>query len=150
MLRGQFSVSFATRVVLGFLLMIALVYATLMMENAIKKESQKQTLVAVSEYVATNVFSTINYLSPGQSASQSFRVPMSRDYFTGQYSVRLEGVGGAAYVAVQSTKWPNMTARHPLFLNTSHLDMDTTRVFPPLVCIEASRNTTHYIMSLKC
>lgn len=150
MLRGQFSVSFVLKMALGFLLITALAYATLALEDSMKKESQKQTLISVSEYSAGQLMTMAQYLQPGQSANQTFRLPMSRDYFSGQYSVALEDIDGIAYIRVQSTKWPNMIARQPLFLNTSKLDMDTTQVYPPGICIRLSRNDTHYTMSVYC
>ena len=150
MLRGQFSVSFVFRVALGFLLMISIAYATFALEDTMKKESQKQTLISVAEYSAGQLMMIMQYLQPGQSANLTFRLPMSRDYYSGQYSVQLEDIGGVGYIRVQSSKWPDMVARQPLFLNTTKLDMDTTSVYPPGLCIQASRNDTHYIMSIHC
>ena len=58
--------------------------------------------------------------------------------------------GGVVYVSVQSTKWPYMVARHPMFLNSSKVVIDTTALYPPIVCASASRNDTHYTLSLYC
>ncbi|MCK4327748.1 MAG: hypothetical protein KAW41_04695 [Candidatus Diapherotrites archaeon] len=106
--------------------------------------------MGVSEYVAGNLFSVAQYLGPGQSANQTFRVPVSQDYYSGQYSMQLEDIGGLAYVKVRSLKWPQMAARHPLFLNTSYVELDTTTIYPPAMCARVSRNNTHYSLSLTC
>lgn len=149
-MKGQLSISFVMRVGIGLMLIAALAYATLSLEDSLKKESQKQTLISVSEYVAGQTLSMLQYLAPGESANQTFRLPLSRDYYSGQYAVQLQDIEGVAYVAVQSTNWPDMVARQPLFLNTSILLIDTEATFPPGLCVEASRNTTHYTMSIAC
>ena len=150
MLKGQLSISFIMRIALGFFLITAIGYAAISLDDTMKKESQKQTLISVSEYVASQLLGMMQYLPVGGSASQAFRLPISRDAYSGQYSVRLEDIGGVAYVAVQSVKWPDMVARQPLFLNTSRLDMDTTPVYPPGFCPDITRNSTHYTISINC
>lgn len=138
------------RIALGFFLITAIGYAAISLDETMKKESQKQTLISVSEYVASQLLGMMQYLAPGSSTSQTFRLPISKDIYSGQYSVRLEGIKGVAYVSVQSVKWPDMVARQPLFLNTSRLDMGPTPVFPPGFCPNISRNSTHYKISISC
>ena len=150
MLKGQLSVSFILQVGLGFFLMTAIAYSTISLDETMKKESQRQTLISVSEYVATQLLGMMQYLPEGGSTNQTMRLPMSRDSYSGQYSVELEDIDGVAYVAVQSAKWPDMIARQPLFLNTSRLEIDSTKLFPPGFCPKISRNHTHYKLSITC
>lgn len=135
---------------MGFFLITAIAYSTLSLDEAVKKGSQKQMLVSVSDYVASQLLGMMGRLPVGGTTSQTLRLPISRDIYSGQYSVRLEEVGGIAYVSVQSIKWPSMAARHPLFLNASRLSMSTTPVFPPAICPSISRNSTHYTISISC
>ncbi len=150
MLKGQLSISFVMKVALGITLMITLAYATISLEDTMKKESQKQTIISVSEYAGKQILSMAQYLKPGESINQTIRLPMSRDYNSGQYWIELEDINGVAYVSVTSAKWPDMTSRQPLFLNTTMLDIDTTPVYPPGMCPKLSRNNTHYIIGLGC
>ena len=138
------------RITIGFLLIVAISYAASALDQTMKKESQRQVVVAVSEYAATRVFTAMQYLQPGQSTNQTFRLPLSRDYYSGQYSVRLEEIDHVAYVTVTPTKWPDVIARQPLFLNTTLVSLDTELIYPPGMCVRASRNETHYNVSIAC
>ncbi|MFC2174388.1 hypothetical protein ACFLQ2_00775 [archaeon] len=131
-------------------MVVAIAYATLALEDSIKRESQKQTLVNVGEYVGRNVVTIMQYLDPGQSGNQTFRIPLSKDYYAGQYTVKLEDIDDVVYITVTSLKWSDMSARQPLYLNASKVDINTAPAFPPAVCATASRNTTHYQLSLNC
>ncbi len=144
------SIGLVLRISLGFLLIVTLAYASISLEEVIKKESQKQTLVTVAEYTANNILVAMQYVSTGESVNQTYRLPMSRDYYTGQYWVQLEDINGVAYVTTQSVRWPSMIARHPLFLNTTSLDMDTQKITPPGLCVSVARNNTHYELSINC
>lgn len=140
------------QVAIGFLLMVAVAYAALSLDESMKKESQKQSLISVGEYAAARIASSIEYLQPGQSADATYRLPLSRDYYAGQYSLGLEDIGGVAYVRVQSVKWPDMVSRQPLFLDTGAVLIDTAPTFPPALCVNATRSLDgmQYSLSVRC
>jgi hypothetical protein len=141
------------QVAIGFLLMVAVAYAALALDERMKMESQKQSLISVGEYAAARVVSAMEYLQPGQSASAEYRLPLSRDYYAGQYSLGLEDIGGAVYVRVQSVKWPGLVSRQPLFLSRGVFDgLSETPTFPPGLCVNASRSLDglQYNLSVNC
>lgn len=150
MLKGQFNIALVLQVTLGFLLVVALAYSSVQLEESMKQESQKQVLISASEYAANKILNTIQNLGVNESVSQNYRIPMSRDAYSGQYQLWLENKNGVVYLKAQSAKWPEMTARQPLFLNANNLEISNYPANPPGMCINASRNNTHYSISIHC
>jgi hypothetical protein len=149
-MRGQLSVSFAIRTVLGFVLVVALAYSVLAIEDTLKKDAQRQTLTGVADLVAGEVFDSLNYLAVGDTVNKTLRLPVSKDPFAGGYFAGFRSTGGQVYVQVKSTKWPDNIARHPMFLASNKVILDGVDLAPPGFCYKVSRNSTNYVINVTC
>ena len=148
MLRGQMSVGFMTRTAVGFILVIGLAYAVLSMNESLKKEAQEQTLVSAAKYVAVQTFASLEELEEGQRMNKTLKLPVFRDETVTPYAVSFEDVDGELFVRASSMQW-RLMARHPLYLNSSHVTTNSLVSYPPKMCITLSRNST-YQLNVTC
>ena len=114
MLKGQLSVGFIMQMALGFIILVALTYAAVGIQDSMKRETQKQALVMVVERVGTQVMGALGDLEPGQSIETVVMLPASSDEFGGQYGVSVESRHSRVYLRAQSMMWPELVARQPL------------------------------------
>lgn len=148
MLKGQLSVGFVARTAVGFVLVIGLSYAILSMSQTLKKDSQKQTLVSAARHVAVQVMNSLEELGENQTMNKTLRLPIFRDETTAPYAISFENKSGVLYVKANSLQW-NIVARHPLYLNASHVQANTLVSYPPKLCITLTRNVT-YQLNITC
>ncbi|MBN3037600.1 MAG: hypothetical protein JW834_04085 [Candidatus Diapherotrites archaeon] len=150
MLKGQLSVPFAIQVTIGFLLLAALTYSVLSLEQDFKKDSQEQVLITASDFIAVQMLSTLEYLEENQTIDRIIRLPMTHDEAVGQYAVSIKSHDGVLYVEAASSKWTDLVARHPLYLNASNVITNDRVSYPPTNCFQASRNSTNYVLQITC
>jgi len=140
--KGQLSTAFLLHMAVGFMLLITITYATISLDESMKRQNMEKALSPVGEYLAVNMLNTISQMGMGRSVNQTLRVPMSEDFTSGQYSMGLEDVDGMWYVAVYSSKWPSSGILQPLYLNTSYVSAEDRLQFPPYFCFNITRNST--------
>jgi len=150
MLKGQLSVGFILRMAVGMIILVALTYTVIGIGDSAKRESQKQSLISISEKVGVQVMGTLGDLESGQNASVNITLPISQDTFSGQYGITIEDKGGGVYVKVHSQKWPDTLARQPLYLDSSRVVHNDRISYPKLMCLLLARNDTHYTINITC
>ncbi len=142
MLKGQLSTAFILHMAIGFLLLIAITYATLSLDETMKRQNMERVLSPVGEYIGVNMLSTIGQIGMGRTTNQTLRTPLSEDTISGQYSIGLVDIDGMWYVEAKSSKWPQAATLQPLYLNTSYVYADTRIQYPPYFCYNVTRNST--------
>lgn len=144
MLRGQLSVGFVARTAVGFILVVGLAYAVLNLADSMKKEEQQKTLTLTARYVGGEIFNLMEDLDVNQTVNKTVRLPTFREATAQPYAISLEDINGQLYVRSQSTQW-NMTARYPLYLNSSEVTINSRVSYPPKLCLMVSRDTKYHI-----
>ncbi len=139
----------------GFILLIAIMYASLALDETMKRQNMEKVLAPVGEYIGVNMLSTIGQIGMGRSTNQTLHVPLSKDTISGQYSIGMTNISGMWYAEIKSSKWPQATILQPLYLNASYVSADTRLQYPPYFCYNVTRNTTlvagqNYHIYLNC
>jgi len=148
MLKGQLSIGFMARTAVGFILVVGLAYAVLSINQSMRKDTQKQTLVSAARYVSVQVLNSLEELEENQTMNKTLNLPTFRDEVNTPYSISFENNSGVIYVTAESMQW-DIISRHPLYLNASYVTTNNMPSYPPKLCIQMTRNNG-YQLNITC
>lgn len=147
MLKGQLSIGFMSRTAVGFILVIALTYAVISMNDTFKKREQEQTIVSAAKYVANEVLVAMEELDENTTMNKSIRLPIFRDPNTASYAVSFEDYDGEIYVKATSFQW-ELVSRRPIYLNSSQAQINSLPSYPPKMNIMIKRENDVYQLNV--